>query len=90
MASIALSIDITQQEDDGENARDTDSQPMTTVLGVGPENNPAEHDQKDPWKVQLNHIVSHMPLQREGHFEGCVIACVDNWNKVLKAIWVNF
>ena len=67
-------VDVTQQEDDGENASDADSEPIAAILWTHPEYDPTEHDKKEARKVQLNHVESQTPLKQEWNFDDGVIA----------------
>ena len=66
-------VDVTQQENDSEDARDPNSEPVPSIVRTHPKHDPAQHDQKDTRKVQLDHVVSQTPLQREGGYDNGII-----------------
>lgn len=75
-------VDVTQQEDDGENTRDADGEPVTPIVRTHPEDDPTEHDQKDTREVKLNHVVSQAPLQQERHFDDGEITWLKDFLKI--------
>ena len=66
-------VDVTQQENDSEDTRDSNSKPVPSIVRTHPKHDPAQHDQEDTRKVQLDHVVSQTSLQQEGGFDNGII-----------------